>query len=80
VDPVNLSREDFLDEIRIAPKWDIVKYYKAGYYDLIVFYGFTLGFYRSPSIFEMEETERKYFYQELHVIVNTPWIKEAKVG
>jgi len=80
VDPaISLSREDFLDEIRIAPKWNIFQYYQGGYFELLVFYGFGTWIYRSPSIQGMIDSEKKYFYKTLSEIVSTPSILEAKI-
>ena len=75
-----LSREDFLDEIRIAPKWNIFQYYQSGYFELLVFYSFGTWIYQSPAISEMAESESKYFYRTLTEIVNTPSIAEAKIS
>lgn len=79
METADLSREDFLDEIRIAPKWNIFQYYQGGYFELLVFYSFGTWIYRSPSIVSMCDSERKYFYKTLSEIVNTPSIMEAKI-
>jgi hypothetical protein len=76
---IPLRREDFLDEIRVAPRWSMYPH-SSGFFELIVFYPFATRVYWSPVLSEMSPTERAYFYTALHEIINTPSIAEGKVG
>lgn len=79
MEAVELSREDFLDEIRIAPKWNIFQYYSGGFFELLVFYGFGTWIYRSPKIVDMQISEREYFFRTLGEITCTPSIAEVRI-
>lgn len=76
---VELSRADFLNELRIAPKWKLFQHYKGGYFELLVFYSFGTWIYKSPSIFGMNEQEGKSFCRTLTEIASIPSVAEAKV-
>lgn len=80
IDPLELSAEDFLNEIRIAPKWNIFQYYQGGYFDLFVFYPFGTHIFRSPPMNTLFEPLRKHFYRELMDTIAVPSIREAKVS
>ena len=77
-EPIELSGNDFLQEIRIAPKWNIFQYYQQGHFELIVFYSFGTWIYRSPSMINMGTIERGNFYGELRDTIRQPTIAEAK--
>ncbi len=79
MDVVQLGREDFLDEIRVAPKWNLYHFKYYGFFELVVFYHAKMYIYHSPYITDMTESESKYFYRTLEELMNTPSIMEAKV-
>jgi hypothetical protein len=76
---VELSVEEFLSEIRIAPKWKLFQYYQSGFFELLVFYSFETWIYRSPAVVRMTDAERKHFYKTLSEIMIMPFIAEARV-
>jgi hypothetical protein len=79
MEPIDLRAGDFLDELRIAPKWNIFQYYQGGYFELLVFYSFGTWIYRSPSMQSMTQNESRTFYQDLMGITSSPTIASAKI-
>lgn len=78
-EPRSLSVDDFIGELRIAPRWDIFQYYQEGWFELVVYYNFGVWNYASPSIRSMTTVEAKQFYQELTKITKEPTIVAAKI-
>jgi hypothetical protein len=78
-EPVELSGEDFLDEIRIAPKYNVWQEYDQGLIGLTVYYSFAQYWYVSPSMKEMGYLSSAGWYKELTAILGEPTIKKCRV-
>jgi hypothetical protein len=79
MEPVELSGEDFLDEIRIAPKYNVWQEYDQGLIGLTVYYSFGQYWYVSPSMKGLGSLSAAGWYKELTAILGEPTIKKCRV-
>lgn len=78
MDPLEIPADDFLWELRIAPKWNSWQDYRVGSIGLYVYYTFTEHVFY-VDIQKMLQSEAVEFYNQLKETIQVPQILACKV-